>query len=75
MKEWLKRFFLRVNWRLCVATLGWLLAEFDLGTMSEVDRRALSAACFCVIVASIASWQARIGRRVLRPEREDSADD
>ena len=74
--ELLKAFFLRLNWRLCVALVGWLLAEFDLGSMSTTDRRALSATCFSVIVLSIMRWQSQIGRRVKRPPRvEDSLDD
>ena len=71
MVELLKRLFLRVNWRLSIATAGWLLAEFDLATTSPADRRALSAACFVVIVGSIASWQNRIGKRVPRTPREE----
>ena len=69
MRELLKRVFLRVNWRLSIALVGWLLAEFDLATTSEVDRRTLSATCFLVIIASIASWQNRIGKRVPRTPR------
>ena len=75
MTEWAKRLMLRTNWRLLIATAGWLLAEFDLATTSPEERRALSAACFLVIVASIASWQNRIGKRVPRTPREESANE
>ena len=73
MTEWVKRFFLRVNWRLSVATAGYMFALYGPETMSQEARDALSATCITVIVASIASWQSKIGRRVLRPEREDGA--
>lgn len=71
MNRWLRRLYFRVNWRLSIATVGWLLAEFDLATTSPEERRALSAACFLVIVGSIASWQNRIGKRVPREPREE----
>lgn len=71
MSELAKRVFLRVNWRLSVATVGWLSSEFGLVPMNLADRHALSAACFLVIVGSIASWQNRIGRHVPRTPREE----
>jgi len=72
--ELVKRLLLRTNWRLTVATLGWLLSEYDLGLASPVQRKALSGASFATIVASIASWQNRIGKRVPREPREEPND-
>lgn len=66
-----RKILFRANWRLAIATLGFLASEYDLAFLPNEQRIALRATSFATIIATIASWQTRIGKKVARPPRPE----
>lgn len=65
-----KRLFLRLNWRLAIAALGYLASEWDLQGYTEPQRQMLRDACLMVALGSLGVWAQQAGQRIPRKPRD-----